>query len=103
MKPYNYTFGGLYTLCGLISYVLISGMVFAVFEGHLSMRYTVNVGINYRVRCRVNLGTSLVVGGAAAIWPIALPVTFALTGFAPDGVWTQYPPWHCGTIPAGVF
>jgi hypothetical protein len=74
----------LYVVVGLIAWWFNAGMMFAQFQG-------VAPTLAKEDR-RENLGVAILLGGLFAfIWPIGVPITWLVTGFAEHGIWRVKP------------
>lgn len=73
----------LYLGVALVAWYVIAGWIYsdfrALWRGHPDLA---------RKHLREDHGTSLVLGGLfAVLWPLGLPVAWAITGYAQHGCW----------------
>ena|SRR2546430_1318721 len=95
-----------YILYAMLSWVVLAGLTFADFEYRfgdswrgLERKGTIRVGES-RIHCEQNLGFAVGWGALASVfWPISVPELYLSTGFAPHGIWRDYPWSYCETYP----
>jgi hypothetical protein len=77
----------IYAAMALVSWPLISGMVYS---DMMYRYYTVTTA-------RREIGNAIALGGlASVVWPLALPGVFLISGFAEHGIWNSH---HTDHIP----
>lgn len=78
------TLVGVYLLIAALSWPLTSGMIFSDVQSIC----TSGPGCSELYR-RKDIGFAIFTGAfMAAVWPIGLPATFCMSGFAEHGLWT---------------
>lgn len=74
----------IYILCGLLSWSIVTPMMFHNLQGGHSK-------FERKISYRSNLGFTMIWGFVfgGLLWPIGLPTSYCVTGFAEFGIWTQ--------------